>query len=94
VPAEQAARVDLELPAALGEALRERQADFLPPLGMRDHRLEALSLRMLGEGDRDARRADERNLDQHRVRAFEDVAAQVLAEKPARRGELIAEPEL
>ena len=95
VPAQEARRVELQGPTARKLAGQLGAfADRLRPLGVGDERREAGALDVLGELDQREDRPGERHLDEHDLRAVENVAGRVVLEQPPRRGQLEAESQL
>jgi len=96
VKAEQARRVDLQRPAALGQLQRQRRSllNGLRPLRVRDERREARRLDVLAQREQLIGRAGERHLDEHQPRSLKDVSGGVLVEERPRGRQLVPEPQL
>jgi len=96
VTPEEAAGVDLQRPAALGQLVGQVWVgqDRLRPLRVRDDRRQSGALDPLPDLEEEAGRADKRNLDEHMLALLEDVAPGILVEQRRHRGQLEAEPKL
>ena len=94
--AEEAARVDLQWPAALCELVREAGVceHGLRALGVRHDRRQARALDPLSDLEEEMRGAQERNLDEHVLRLLEHVSPRILVQERRHRRQLVTEPEL